>query len=152
MDYNEFSENINNHIDTLKLSGNDNHFIALEVFKKAKELKPSVSNEVYDTYINQNAVFFAKELTNQAHHFLKMDEDWLNNRPQTNDFNSRYDAIKSVFSHLNTLPLTEENKVEVAKYESILDSEHAKKSGGCYIATMVYGSYSHPQVLICTIR
>ena len=53
-----------------------------------------------------------------------------------------FDMIENVRSRYNT------NKNTISSINSQLKALPSTSSGGCYIATMVYGNYNHPQVLI----
>ena len=48
------------------------------------------------------------------------------------------DDINSISAHLNS----------IRSSDTLIKEAIEKRSSGCYIATMAYGSYEHPQVLI----
>lgn len=56
-------------------------------------------------------------------------------------------SISLIIMRLEVLPLSENVRKELNSLKEVYN-ESSNKSKGCYIATMVYGSYEAPQVLI----
>lgn len=62
---------------------------------------------------------------------------------------SRFSANKNSISNINTQIRTLENKANSYSnsYSRAASTTNNKSNEGCYIATMAYGSYEHPQVM-----
>jgi hypothetical protein len=56
-------------------------------------------------------------------------------------FNENDRAIDNIQSQLSSI-------IDQINYAQTARTSSSRSSGGCYIATMAYGSYDHPQVLI----
>ncbi|MDR2231911.1 MAG: hypothetical protein LBE56_02165 [Tannerella sp.] len=69
--------------------------------------------------------------------------NYLNSFDMDSATRERYNSNKSVLREL-----AGQLNISVPKSASYSGSSSSKSRGGCYIATMAYGSYEHPQVLM----
>ena len=71
---------------------------------------------------------------------------------QIDYFNRIYTEITwsqlKLFDSLGDFDMDSETRERFVKNKNILKGNYNQNSGGCYIATMVYGDYDHPNVLI----
>jgi hypothetical protein len=90
----------------------------------------SVISNTYDNVRKLSALLLLKEKVNEAWEVTTM----IGNMDLVPEFRSRYNTNKSSLSNLRS---------QLSQFGASRPS-----SGGCYIATLVYGSYEHPQVIV----
>jgi len=94
----------------------------------------SVISNTFDNSRKLTSILLLKEKVNEAWEVTTM----IGNMDIVPDFRSRYNTNKSSLSSL---------KSQLSNIGASSPSS-GSSSGGCYIATMVYGSYDHPQVIV----
>jgi len=93
-----------------------------------------VISNTYDNVRKLSALILLKEKVNEAWEVTTM----IGNMDLVPEFRTRYNTNKSSLSSL---------KSQLSQIGASRPSG-GSSSGGCYIATMVYGSYEHPQVIV----
>jgi hypothetical protein len=83
------------------------------------------------------------ETINAAQHLAQFSQD-------RSSLRSDVTAAVSIMSKISSLDMTSQCRTYFNTNNSTLNSINAQlnPSGGCYIATMVYGDYDHPQVMV----
>ena len=129
------------------------------VVNSIKELKVieselGIDNEIYHASANNVVNFsgnilwkFIETLPIGSHSILTIKVEGL---PIGN---SILDVVSETFNILNSIKVDENVRsmfmMRYAAFKALNDQMQPKQeSSGCYIATMTYGSYNHPQVLI----
>lgn len=94
-----------------------------------------VFSNLYDNSTKLTTLILLKQKVNEAYDVTTT----IGNMDLRQDFRSRYSANRNSLSSLKT---------QLANVNTGSNSGSSGSSGGCYIATMAYGNYDHPQVMI----
>ncbi len=104
------------------------------VVAEVNSIQKVISN-TSDNVRKLSALLLLKEKVNEAWEVTTM----IGNMDLVPEFRSRYNTNKSSLSNLRS---------QLSQIGASRPSGGGSSSGGCYIATMVYGSYEHPQVIV----
>ena len=129
----------------------ESHFTALRFIEIVKKNSHLTSVENVNKFLEINVRILADEIYNQTVAFLKFDKKHLSEKPDTNDFLSRYEAYKFTFKTFMELPISEALKSYVLELERKINELNLQNKSGCYVATMVYGDYDHEQVKVLRV-
>ncbi|MBL0325864.1 MAG: hypothetical protein IPP61_11885 [Cytophagaceae bacterium] len=94
-----------------------------------------VFSNLYDNSTKFTALILLKQKVNEAFDVTTT----IGNMDLRQDFRSRYTANRNSLSSLKT---------QLANFNTGSSNGSSGSGGGCYIATMAYGNYDHPQVMI----
>jgi hypothetical protein len=89
----------------------------------------------YDNSTKMASLILLKQKVNEAYDVTTT----IGNMDLRQDFRSRYTTNRNSLSSLKT---------QLSNVNTGSSSSSSGSSGGCYIATMAYGNYDHPQVMI----
>jgi len=126
-----------------------NTFYMTSIGNKSEEIK----NKIYNDFF----ILIAEKLEDSKK-ALFLDRDL----PQNQNYEAyevfKKNAFRFEFELMNLVSMIENSQlpksaIQKLKSTSIVDGEKSKPTpkatgGGCYIATMVYGNYNHPQVIV----
>lgn len=147
MNYQDFVNRILNESSHIRETA-ETHFTALRFIEIVKKNSHLTTVENVNKFFEINVRILADEINNQTVAFLKFNKKHLSEKPDTNDFLSRYEAYKFTFKIFIELPISNETKSHILNLERKIDEMYLCNKSGCYIATMVYGDYDHEQVKI----
>lgn len=99
-----------------------------------------VFSNLYDNSTKLTTLILLKQKVNEAYEVTTS----IGNMDLRQDFRSRYTTNRNSLSSLKT----QLANVNTGSSRSTSSSSSSGSSGGCYIATMAYGNYDHPQVMI----
>ena len=99
-----------------------------------------VFSNLYDNSTKLTTLILLKQKVNEAYDVTTT----IGNMDLRQDFRSRYTTNRNSLSSLRT----QLANVNTGSSRSTSSSSSSGSSGGCYIATMAYGNYDHPQVMI----
>lgn len=147
MNYQEFLEYILKKAASVQ-NESETHFLALRLIELGNSNSHLTTAENVNKFFDFKVKFLADEMYSQTLQMLKINSSYLNEKPRTGDFPSRYEAYKFTFKVLNDLPVSEARRLYAQSLETKINNLYQKNKSGCYIATMAYGDYDHPKVLI----
>jgi uncharacterized membrane-anchored protein YjiN (DUF445 family) len=148
LNYEEFSNKIINSLGEFENNSLEPHFMALAILRVAEEHKSETTEEIFEEYLAFTLQFCSKQILGQTEKRLQFDKRFLDEAPKTKDFESRYKAYLTTFETFRSLTSSKKQVEKIDLYEQKIKRLYKQNQSGCYIATMAYGSYNHPEVLI----
>jgi hypothetical protein len=145
MNYQDFVNTILNKSSHIK-NTLETHFTAVRFIEIVKKNSHLTTVENVNKFFEVNVRVLADEIFNQTVGLLKFNKKHLSEKPDTNDFPSRYEAYKFTFKTFVELPISDDAKSYLLELESKINEMYLRNKSGCYIATMAYGDYDHHQV------
>jgi hypothetical protein len=147
MNYQDFLDSVLTKAASIQ-NDSETHFTALRLIELVNSSSHLTTTENVKKFFEVNVKILADDIFSQTLQTLKINSSYLNEKPRTGDFSSRYEAYKITFKVFNDLPISDTTKSYVQLLENKINNLYQKNKSGCYIATMVYGDYDHTQVRI----
>ncbi len=148
MSRNEFEKLVSDKLSNID-NKNEAHYSVIKAMELVNENQNLVQAKIYSEILNNMVINCNRILINSIDDFITINKNYFNERPRTFDFTTRKIAYNFAFDLLLKQNTTKEIKDDLNKSKSAFElvlMTHGKQQG-CYIATMAYGDYDHPQVL-----